>query len=91
MTYRIKILPETKKEIDQLPGHMRQRVRQFIAELARNPRPNEAKALREREDIWRYRVGEWRVVWQILDEELVVLIIRVGKKHGPEFYLALFD
>lgn len=39
MLYRLKISKEVQRQIDRLPGNIRQRVRRMIAELAYNPKP----------------------------------------------------
>lgn len=91
MSYQLKISRQVYQQVANLPGHIRQRVRQFINTLSNNPRPTEAKPLRNQPNLWRYRVDHWRVVWRIYDDELLVIIIKVGRKHGPEFYADLLD
>ncbi len=52
--------------------------------LAEDPRPRGCKKLAGREDIWRVRVGDYRVLYQILDDALLVLVVRV--RHRKDVY-----
>jgi mRNA interferase RelE/StbE len=69
-----------------LPADPRQRVRLAIRHLAEEPRPSGAKLLAGRgsERIWRLRIGDYRVLYEIQNAELVVLVIRIG--HRREVY-----
>jgi mRNA-degrading endonuclease RelE of RelBE toxin-antitoxin system len=42
--------------------------------------------LREKEAIYRIALDQIRIVYSIEDEMLVVEVVKVGRKHGPEFY-----
>jgi mRNA interferase RelE/StbE len=55
-----------------------------IRSLARDPRPFGSEKLSEREDLYRLRVGRYRVLYSVGDAELVVLIVRVG--HRKDVY-----
>lgn len=91
MSYRIRIRRDVQRQIDAMPGNLRQRIRRFINELPDNPRPSQASCLRGYPHIWRYRIERWRVVWRIYDDELLVVVVKVGRKHGPEFYTDVVD
>ena len=83
MIYSIKIKSETKKYLLTLEKNLRRRISRSINELAANPRPSECKKLKGR-DAYRIRVGDYRVIYEIYDDVLVVLIIRVA--HRREVY-----
>ena len=51
-----------------------------MSKLAADPRPPDATKLREPKDIWRLRVGDWRVCYQVRDRVLLVLIVVVGRR-----------
>jgi mRNA interferase RelE/StbE len=85
-TYRLEIPTDVRRQIDRLPGHYRQRVKEIIQRLAVNPRPDNAKLLREKEAIYRIALDQIRIVYSVEDEILVVEVVKVGRKHGPEFY-----
>lgn len=63
---------------------MRDRVRSAISRLEREPRPPGVKKLAGYADRWRIRVGSYRVIYEIHDDKLVVIVIRAA--HRREAY-----
>ena len=51
-----------------------------MSKLAADARPPDAVRLRGYKDIWRLRVGDWRVCYQVRDHVLLVLIVVVGRR-----------
>lgn len=87
MRYRLKIDRLVAREIEYLPGSIRQRILRQIDSLLDNPRPTEAKQLRTpHSDKWQISLDSWRIVYRIDDLVVVIEVLRIGKKHGPEFY-----
>lgn len=80
MAYRIEIRKSAQKEITALPRRRQAGVVAAIAALADDPRPAGARKLRGAEDAWRIRVGDYRVIYQIVDEVLIVYIVRVAHR-----------
>lgn len=80
MVYRIEVTPRALKDLKALPTRERQRVAEQIDALKTDPRPTGCKKLQGREDFYRIRVGDYRVVYQIEDEVLVILILRAGDR-----------
>jgi mRNA interferase RelE/StbE len=61
----------------------------IIAQLAINPRPVEAKALEdELAGLYRIRVDDYRIIYKIFDDIVVVEIVRVARR-GPNTYVGL--
>lgn len=88
MTYSILFLPSAKKSLVALPRQVQRRVDDHIMALSTNPRPNGAIPLRGSADgIWRLRVGDYRILYEIRDRELVVIVVDVG--HRREIYRGL--
>lgn len=86
MKYTVKIPRQVLREIETLPGHMRQRVRRAVAELSTEPRPPGAKALRgELEGYYRVRINSYRIIYAIEDDILVVLIVRIAKRTAQTY------
>jgi mRNA interferase RelE/StbE len=78
------ILPRSvQKELDRLPDDVVKRILARLSRLEANPRPADVKKLKGR-DAWRIRVGDYRVIYEIHDRELQVLVITVG--HRREIY-----
>lgn len=81
MTYRLEILPTAKRELASLPLKDRKRVDERILAITSNPRPHQAIALRGHKGVFRLRVGSYRVIYQIRDEVLLVLVVKVGHRR----------
>jgi mRNA interferase RelE/StbE len=84
--YQLEIPVRVRRQIDRLPGRYRQRVKEIIEQLVIDPRPSKAKLLREKEEIYRIAFDQYRIVYSIEDEILVIVVVKVGHKQGPEFY-----
>lgn len=87
MTFRIEVTRTAAKQLADLPTIDRKRVARRIDRLADNPRPMDAKKLEGAGNLWRIRVGDYRLVYQIQKKRLIVVIIRVG--HRREVYRRL--
>jgi mRNA interferase RelE/StbE len=55
-------------------------IKAAIEALASTPRPPGVKKLQGSRDRWRVRVGDWRIVYRIEDDRLVVLVVAVAKR-----------
>ena len=83
-TYRIEFAPRARKKFLKLPRDVQERLRPRIDALATDPRPAGVTKLKGAEDLYRIRVGDYRIVYQIRDEALLVLVIETG--HRREVY-----
>jgi mRNA interferase RelE/StbE len=78
--FDLRIKPSAAKEIEALPRKSdRRRVVHRIEALADDPRPPGARKLSGR-DSYRLRIGRYRIVYAIEDDELVVVEVRVGQR-----------
>ena len=84
MAYRIVMTAEARRNMLALPRDVARRVDACILALAQTPRPPRTKKLKGAGDLWRVRVGDYRVVYQIEDGKLLILVIRIG--HRREVY-----
>ena len=80
MAYRIEVTPRAQKDLRALPKRESQRIARQIDALKTDPRPTGCKKLKGREDFYRVRVGDYRVVYRIQDDILLILIVRVGDR-----------
>jgi len=83
MTYRIELLPTAIRAIRKLPPEAKRRVQAVIELLGDDPRPPAAKRLVARLE-WRVRTGDYRVLYRIDDDVLVIVIVDAG--HRREIY-----
>ena len=87
MLYTVLIHPSAVKNLARIPRRDQLRIRTAIDSLARAPRPQGVVKLAGIDDLYRIRVGDYRVVYQIQDRRLVVLDIRIA--HRREVYRRL--
>lgn len=86
MTYEIRIAPAAVRQMRKLDRQAQRRVQAAIEILADEPRPPGAVKLSGGEGEWRVRTGDYRVIYEIDDGVLLVLVIAVG--HRREVYRA---
>jgi len=84
MSYEVQILPKAVRQIKALSVEVRQDISLTIQSLANEPRPIGVKKLSGEKDIYRVRVGNYRVLYRIIDKVLVVVVVSVG--HRREVY-----
>lgn len=73
-----------RKELQSLDPPVALRVLKSIEALVSSPRPAGARKIEGATDLWRIRVGEWRVVYRIVDRQRLVDIVAV--RHRREAY-----
>ncbi len=83
MPYRVTIAPAAARAIRSLDRPVQVRIIRAAEALAQDPRPPGSRKL-VGENRWRLRVGDWRVVYQVEDARLIVLVVRVG--HRGDVY-----
>jgi mRNA interferase RelE/StbE len=86
VTYRVEFRPAAARELRKLDRSARDRISKVISLLADEPRPPAAKMLTG-DDIprlWRVRTGDYRVIYSVEDDVLLVLVINV--RHRREAY-----
>ena len=83
MRYRVILSKSVQKELDRLPDDVVRRTLARLTQLETDPRPADVKKLKGRE-AWRIRVGDYRVIYEIQDRQLQILVITIG--HRREIY-----
>lgn len=82
-SYRLLIKPSAAKELEDVPREDRRRLVTRMRELADKPRPPGAEKL-SGHDLYRVRQGNYRILYEIIDHDLTVTVIKVG--HRREVY-----
>ncbi len=81
MSYQIKIRRQALKELGRLSAQVNTKISHAIDLLANDPRPEGCKKLKgEKEYLWRIRVGDYRIIYQIQDTIQVVEIRKIGNR-----------
>ena len=83
MRYAVIIPHSVQKQLGRLPDDILERVLRRLAGLETQPRPPDVKKLKGR-DAWRIRVGDYRVIYEIHDRSLQVVLVTLG--HRREVY-----
>jgi len=82
--YRVVLARSAERDLSGLPEATQVRLIRAIDALAANPRPSGVKKLRGTRDLWRFRVGDHRVIYRVDDGERLVDISHV--RHRREAY-----
>jgi len=82
--YAIEIAPAAERAIKKLSADIQKRIIKAILSLEDEPRPSGIRKLSGEDNLYRIRVGDYRIVYQIRDDVLIVIIVRVG--HRREVY-----
>jgi mRNA interferase RelE/StbE len=85
MTWRIEFLPAAARELDRVDRPDRQRILGFLRDrLAPREDPRSlGEALRGPElgKYWKYRVGQYRIICDIRDDRILILVVRIGHRR----------
>ncbi|MGH7794224.1 MAG: type II toxin-antitoxin system RelE family toxin [Candidatus Binatia bacterium] len=84
MAYRVEFTPRAERDFKSLDGSVRGRIKQRIDSLGENPFPSGIKKIEGEDELYRLRVGDYRVLYQVKGKVLLVLIVRIG--HRREIY-----
>ena len=79
--YRIEFSHRAAKAYRVLPEDMRRRIEPKIDALAENPRPHGARKIEGQETAFRLRVGDYRIVYEVHDRALIVMVMIVGHRR----------
>lgn len=80
-SYRVEIAPAVRKQIKRVPKADKKKILDAIESLGRNPRPNGYKKLVGFSEFFRYRVGDYRIIYQIYDTILLVSVVEVANRR----------
>ena len=81
MTYRVEVTRSAVKALRRVNPADTARLRGAIAMLAEDPRPPASRPLRSR-DGWRLRVGDYRVLYTIRDDVLLIVVVTVARRRS---------
>ncbi len=84
MKYEIRILSKARRQIKKLPKLVQSDLKNTIRNLAQNPRSSGVKKLSGNYDLYRARMGNYRIIYEIKDDVLIIVIVLVG--HRKQIY-----
>lgn len=83
-SYSVQIIGAARREMRRIDRSQQERIRAAIRALGTEPRPHGCRKMTGSEDLYRIRVGDYRLVYQIQGDQLVILIVRI--RHRREAY-----
>ena len=87
MNYKVVFTDDAKKQLKKLDKHIASLILGWIEknlEGCVNPRQHGKSLTANRAGQWRYRVGDYRIICEIQDEEIVILVLEIG--HRKKIY-----
>lgn len=87
MPHRVELTAKADAELSALPAKVQRQVIGKLRILRDNPRPPQAKRLEGVDHLYRLRSGDYRILYQVQDEVLLVLVVRIG--HRSDVYRRL--
>ncbi|MCD5409163.1 MAG: type II toxin-antitoxin system RelE/ParE family toxin [Methanocellales archaeon] len=83
--YEITLASSAEKEINSLPKSIQKRVEKVIDSLKDKPRPRGTTKLKGKEDVYRIRIGDYRVIYTVDDKKRIVDVSYV--RHRSKAYV----
>ena len=79
-SYNVRIKRSAAKELEAVPPKDRKRIARRIEGLAAEPRPQGCEKL-SGEEKYRLRQGAYRILYEIVDQELIVTVVKIGNRR----------
>ena len=83
-SYKIEVTKSAEKQLRKITKRDRAPVVEAMSCLSSDPRPKGCRKLRGYETIYRIRVGRYRIVYEIYDKKIVVVVLKIG--HRKDVY-----
>ncbi|MDZ7963990.1 MAG: type II toxin-antitoxin system RelE/ParE family toxin [Nostoc sp. DedSLP03] len=78
MSYQVALAPSAVQKITELDLEVQQRLAKKLEELALNPHPEDAHPLKDTEGLYKVRLGEYRIIYQIQNQPLLLTVIKIA-------------
>lgn len=87
MPYRVELAPAAQRELRRLRHEVQARLGEPIQALADNPRPPGVRKVKGEERTWRLRIGPYRIVYDVYDDQQLVVILKVDRRRETTYRL----
>jgi mRNA interferase RelE/StbE len=81
MSYTVRLTKAAQKQMSRLDAGTHRRIVRRLEELEKVPRPPGVEKLAGKDVLYRVRAGDWRIIYTIEDEQLLVLVVNVGNRR----------
>ena len=82
--YRVEFTATAEKQLKKLPKRERVRVAECIVGLAAEPRPAGSRRLQGYDAVYRVRVGTYRIIYEIYDQKVTVIVLKIGHRKDVD-------
>ena len=82
--YRVEVTRTAERQLGKLPKLDQVRVVKVIFELASDPFPKGSRKLTGYEDVYRIRIGRYRILYSVSQKTLIIIVLKVG--HRKDVY-----
>lgn len=79
--YSVVLTTQAEKDLKKLPRTILERIANSLRTLQENPRPMGVKKLQAEKDAYRVRVGDYRIVYRIVEHEVLVVVIKIAYRR----------
>jgi mRNA interferase RelE/StbE len=80
MAYTILVAPPAERQLKSFAPPVQKRLVKRLKTLRDNPRPQDVKKLAGKDNLYRIREGDYRIIYTIEDKALVVLVVKIGDR-----------
>ena len=87
MPYRVELAPAAQRDLRRLPPWVQARLAAPIQALGQTPRPPGVRKLQGQDRTWRIRIGPYRVVYDIHDDQQLVVVLKVDRRRESTYRL----
>ncbi len=81
MPYKVEFAPATARQIKKLPASIQKRIIGRLEKLRPSPRPPGVNKLAGEEKLYRFPTGDHRIIYQIQDRVLLILVVKSGHRR----------
>ena len=81
MAYRVIVKPAAERQLKRLDREVQRRLIRQLEKLADDPHPVGTHKLRGSKNLYRMRVGDYRIVYEVQARRLMVLVVRIGHRR----------
>ena len=78
MSYQLKLLRDVEKQLRRIPKKQQERLVETMRSLRIEPRPHGCEHLQD--ELFRVKVGEYRIIYAVFDDEVVIVICKLGRR-----------
>jgi len=83
MTYTLKLHRDVEKQLRRVPQKQQERLVTTMRSFCVDPRPHGCEHLQD--ELYRVRVGEYRIIYSVFDDEVVVVVCKVERRSEKTY------